>query len=589
MIDETLAQLSENAWYLDYDGSRYRFLTEPNANAIVAEEARNVPNSQVAQELEERIARAFPDDGPVKVRLRPTGPVDVPDESRLQLAVIHHDDVSVTSRHAMTPPERVIDTRDHAGGAGGFRMNRNGIVFLVADADRIDDMKGRVRFAMATERIANSPDRLLQFSPEVAKRVRALSDMAGLECKVAIARCYSHLYYPVNDKASAHLRHYEMPPKDKGLVPDKLTRTVVDALKEEGKISESKLAVDYLRQKAWPPGADEVLVSVLDGYQWKDHGARLILDPNVRRETIRDGVANGTWVYFDPDSQKTWSSGDPAAPAVLDGPALLYTPAKATELGLLRRVLRVDDITAVVTRLVSSADLRSALEHRLGYEPQKKDIQQVLARAASGGASAAVVIIAGEAVKGAKAATEAQIQRAYDPLQVMTPAWAEEIGVDRGLTSPKTPRPVEGTGTAGVALTQVADQVADRPNSPGIAVLHVTATADAGEGIKDVRSLGYIIPRLPRFEIAVNLNIVLEFGGLVKGVDVDLHGFAADYQRIETQLLSLADKALDVAGEMSLDLRPPSPMAHDSAEYEMVKKALVDVDPGEVSIKAELA
>jgi hypothetical protein len=589
VIDEALAHLSERAWYLDYDGARYRFRTEPNANAIVAEEARNIPNSQVTQELEERIAKAFPDDGPVKVRLAPTGPIDVPDEARLQLVVIHHNDESVTGRSATPPPKRIVDIRDRAGGAEKFRANRNGVVFLVADGDHVEEMRERVRFAMATERIAHSPDRLAQFSPEVAKKVTSLSDTAGMECKVAIARCYAHLYYPANDKANSNLRHYEMPAKDKGSVPDKLTKTVVHALRDEGKITESKMAVDYLRQKAWPPSDDEVLVSTLDSYIWRDHGAKLILDPNVRRETIRDGVANGTWVYYDPDSEKTWTAGGPPPPVVLDGSARLYTIEKATELGLLRKPLRVEDITAVVTGVMSAPNLRPLLEQRLGYEPQKKEVQQVLARAASGGPAAAIVVVVGEPEKGMKAATDAQIERAYDPLWVMTPAKADELGIDTGLTTSKTPRPVEATGTAGVAMAAVADQVADRPGTAGITMLHVTTTADPGEGIGEIRSLGYAIPMLPRFEITVTVEIALDFAGLSNGIHVDLQGSAAHYQALETQLLSLADRAAGVAGRMRLDLRPPGPMSPDGAEFEMVRKALVNVDPGEITVRGELA
>lgn len=588
VIEEALAALSERAWHLDYDGSRYRFLTEPNANAIVAEEARNIPNSQVSQELEERIRKAFPDDGPIKSRFKPIGPVDVPNEARLQLVVIHHDDATVTS-HNTTAPDRVIEIREHAGSAGGFRSYRNGVVFFVADADQVAAMKERVRFAMATQRIATSPDRLNQFSEEVRKKIIALADSAGLDAKVAIARCYSHLYYPVQDAHAHHLRHYEMPPKDKGAVPDKLTKTVVAALQDEGKIRDKKPATDYLRSKAWPKDATEATVHALDDFFWQDHSMNLILDPTLLKETIRDGVANGSWVYFDPDQSRAWTATDAPPPVALDGSAILYTPERAEELGITRKPLRIDDITAIVTSQMTGPELRAALEERLGGEPTKKDIAQTLARATGGGPAARIVVTLTDPAEGVKAATPAQIEKAaYDSLFILTPAAADEIGIDRG-TKVTGPKPIEGRGTAGVALGQVAEKALDTPNHNGIAVLHVTATADGGEGIGDIRSLGMAIPMLPKFEINVSVEIDLEFTDLTDGVSVEVTGPSAAYQTMEDAFLALAKKASDVGGTIRIDIHPATPIAPDGNAFEQIRKALTSVDPGEVTIRADLA
>ena len=215
---------------------------------------------------------------------------------------------------------------------------------------RFANLKDRVRFSIATDRIRNDQERLNQFPPEVRKKITALADEASLNTLVALARCYSHLYYPIQDAQHSHLRHYEMPPKDKGAVPDKLTKTVVQALRDEGKIRDTKPATDYLRQKAWQPkDAPEMLVSGIADYFWQDHSMALILDPNLLKEAIRDGVANGSWVYFDPERQQAWTSGDAAPPVALDGGALLYTPERAEELKLLRKPVRIDDVVGAVT------------------------------------------------------------------------------------------------------------------------------------------------------------------------------------------------------------------------------------------------
>ena len=132
--------------------------------------------------------------------------------------------------------------------------------------------------------------------------------------KVAIARCYSHLYYPVADAHNAHLRHYEMPPKDKGSIPPKLTKSIPEALRDEQKIRDTKFPTDYLKQKAWPKDAAEITASAIADYFWQDHSVAIILDSNLLKETIRDGVKNGTWVYFDADQGQGMDRQRPATP-----------------------------------------------------------------------------------------------------------------------------------------------------------------------------------------------------------------------------------------------------------------------------------
>jgi hypothetical protein len=306
-------------------------------------------------------------------------------------------------------------------------------------------------------------------------------------------------------------------------------------------------------------------------------------------DVIADGVTHGAWVYYDPAREKSWTSSDPRPNVVLDGPAMLYTLERAVELGLLRKTLKVDDITTVLTTKLTGVELREALEGSLGHEPTKKELTQVLARAASGGTSARVVVVVGEPSAGVKAATESQLERTpLDSLVVLTPAAADEIGIDRGTWPPKS-RPISARGTAGVALSSVADQVADRSDSSGIVVLKVTTTAGPGEGVKDVRALGQAIPMMQRCEISVSLDIRLEFSGLQEGVGIRLSGSSSAYQQVEDAVVALAKKASEVAGSMTLDVRPSSPMVPDNDDWRLVHKALTSVDPGEIEIRAELA
>src|SRR5690606_28757620 len=138
LVEEALAQLDHSAWHLDYDGSRWKFDTEPNPRKIIEDEKQGIPNSRVREELMDRIQGMFSPHGPVKTRVFPTGPEEVEDRPELRLVVTHFEMVSVTSRDASPPPEELVDMLGTHGVARSNRTYRNSLVFLVADRDQID-------------------------------------------------------------------------------------------------------------------------------------------------------------------------------------------------------------------------------------------------------------------------------------------------------------------------------------------------------------------------------------------------------------------------------------------------------------------
>ena len=74
VIGEALAEVEKVAWHLSWDGSRWRFITEPNANAIIAEEMRNVSNSRDECRARRSHSPDLPDRRPHQDRLLPGRP-----------------------------------------------------------------------------------------------------------------------------------------------------------------------------------------------------------------------------------------------------------------------------------------------------------------------------------------------------------------------------------------------------------------------------------------------------------------------------------------------------------------------------------
>ena len=501
--------------------------------------------------------------------------------------MLHHDDLAAVGRAASEPPSRLALLLERAGVAEGIRTYRNAQIFLLADEDAKDAMRDRVRASLAVNAIVDEPKRMALFSADVQKRLRSAHGAAKLESRIAVNRCYRHLYSPSADRSSAYLHHTELPPQQQGEAEKAQTRTILEGLRSEGKVRDTKPSTDYLRQKAWPRDGLSVSTKDVSEYFWRDHSTQLLLDPPLLRDAIRDGVKNGAWVYYDVRAARAWTSDGPPPGIEIASEAMLYDPAEAQRLGLTKRPLTWDDVERALADEMTGPKLRAELERVLGHEPDKGEILGVLARAAEGGRNARLVAVAGQpSATSEPLAAAAIVSSTLDDLTILRPEAARRLGVvvgDGGL------RPVEASGVAGVAFQQLVDRIGDVGAASGIAALSITASAEPGEGPRDLSLLGKAIPMLPRLNPTVHLDVALEFTGLQPGAEIRLSGSAADYQRVEDVVLAMAKHASAVAGKLRLDFRWSEPVKADSDDLDRIRKAITSLSPGHINVRAELA
>lgn len=598
VVDEALNILSTSAWHLIPDVGRYAFRTEANANAVIAEEARTIGNVQVTDEMEERIGKAFKTDGPITVRFHPSGPSEVPDHQNLQLVVLHYEDSPVVGT-ATSPSNRIIDIRTKAGAAEGHRANKNGVCFLVADKDHVASLRERIRKHMAITRILASDTRRTALGKAVVDRIDAIKGEAILEVRVAISRCYSHLYYPVKDAKNSDLRHYELPARDKGQVQERQTGVILEVLRNEAKIRTTSIPWDYLQNKTWPrdhtvsPPAykAEIRVTDLEAPFWQDPSLPIIVDVTYIKEAVRTGVTAGKWVYYDADQQKAWCHDDPPPPVQMTDNVFLYLPEMAAEKGLCRSEMTGADLEQVATTkgTATAAELRVALEAKLGYEPPKKTVVETLARVASG-AGSSIVVIEGPVEAGAKPATKSAIEKArFDNLTILTRAAAEAAGIAQDSATRTGPVMVKATGVAGPAFAQAAQKASEVADSKGIKTITVKATADPGEKVRDIRSLGSALGMVPKFGATVRVDLNLDFAGFASETIIDLSGDKAAYQKIEDKLLAFSDTCEEADGYISVAFTHAGGLIQpDGPEWTQLRTAISNVDPGAIELTVEV-
>ena len=56
LLEKTLSELEDKCWFLDFDGRRYRFKTEPSLNKIIADEMASIGRAKPKNELDNRIS-----------------------------------------------------------------------------------------------------------------------------------------------------------------------------------------------------------------------------------------------------------------------------------------------------------------------------------------------------------------------------------------------------------------------------------------------------------------------------------------------------------------------------------------------------
>ena len=552
-IDEALAATSQVAWHLVSDGATWRFQIAPNANRIIASEKANVANADITEELDYRIRSIFPSDGPVRAVHFPTGPADVPDEQQLRLVVFSYLDVTTTARHAHTPPEKVANVANRFGVREQNRTYRNAVVSLVADEDGIDAMRECVSFELAAQRVTTDNARMAQFDRDVAKTLKSLADKAVLQTRIAIFAAYRHLYWPARDPANQNLRHHDLPARDQGKVEQAQTAVIIEALRSNGKITDTAPATDRLEAAVgFSPSHPEVTTAQLAEAPWRDHAQAIVLNTSLITDAIATGVRFGAWVYYDPDQGRAWGLGDPPPPARIDGNVWLYTEERAQELGLLRRPVDQPAINTALAANGGSIDgsaLRRELHKALGGEPAKSEVLEALIRGARSGNCVVVLTDPSAAKNESKPLAADEILEAeLDSLQILTPEKAAETGVSSPPEDRGGPVTVRGEGdTVGVAFRQIDDAFEDRGGGP-VAGLTVTATAEVGEGARDLRALGYCVSQLPRFDCRVAAHIEVEYDGLDGSVSADLTGSVTGWRQVEDALLGLADRGSDVGG-----------------------------------------
>ncbi len=336
VVNKALERLADKAWFLEYDGHRYRFKTEPAINKIIADETSQVGTTKAKAELEGRIRQIWKK-GYFRPVYFPVEAADVDDDADLpKLAIIHFEAAKGTAADG-APPDLVRKIAQYSGTLETFRTYQNNVLFLVADADQVENMVEVARRYLAIGRITGDGGRMAEFNKEQQEKLKKARDAAELDVRIAITKAYKYLHYPTADASKAHafLQRETLPAQDQGDVEKDQTNVVLRvlrALKKTLTADDDTLSAIYAKAKAWDQNQASMSTEDLRRAFARKPGLRLLMDVGQLKKTIRNGVETKVWIYYDAGEQFGYDHESPPAAWQISDDALLYTLEEAARL-----------------------------------------------------------------------------------------------------------------------------------------------------------------------------------------------------------------------------------------------------------------
>ncbi|MGA9350241.1 MAG: DUF499 domain-containing protein [Anaerolineae bacterium] len=338
MVAKAAERLYDIGWFFEWDGRRYRFKTEPSLNKIVTDEMGLVGRTKAKAELDGRIRQVWKT-GYFKPAYFPSEAGDVDDDADKPKLVVIHYDAATSNAGAAAPPDLVRKIFDHAGALQGYRIYKNNVLFLVADEDQVENMVQVAQRYLAIGRITGDAERMGEFHEEQRKKLKKMGEAAELDVRVAITKACKYLYYPSADAPQKHsnLARETLPAQDQGEVNQDQSNVVLRVLKQLQKVltaDDSTLPAAFVKAKAWDTGQASMSTEDMRRAFARRMGLRILLDLNQLKKTVRNGISQGIWVYYDTPEQIGYGPESPSPMVQISEDVLLYTLEEARRLGL---------------------------------------------------------------------------------------------------------------------------------------------------------------------------------------------------------------------------------------------------------------
>lgn len=535
-LQKALDRLYDTCWFLEYDGNRYRFKTEPSINKIIEDEMQLVGQSKAKTELDSRIQGIWKK-GPLCPEYFPAEAADIDDDTKEPKLVVIHYDAASTGQGNDIPPDLVLKIFERTGVSEGYRRYKNNLLFLVSDKDQVEPMVKGMRRYMAIKRIVRDEERIKEFTKADREKLKSELDQAELFVRVAITRVYRWLYYPSADapKKTGYLLREAIPAQDQGEVQKDQSQVILKRLKDLNKVltaDDAPLPSAYLKAKAWPGEQSSMTTEAMRKAFTQKLSLKMLLDINQLKKTIRNGIEQGTWVYFDSDTQRGYGKGAPPPPLHISEDTMLYTPEEAERLGIWPPRETCPICGKNKSECICEPELCPVC---------KRPVQECIC------------------------------SKTVCPRCGKDPCVCEDT--------------LKAEGPPAQVLQSIYDQAQDR-GVMTLSSLRIRIEGMGPEAVNDIVALGLAVPQMGKADCSVNYQLTAEFGP-GHSFKASFNGAWDRYKRLKSVTDAFAKEASSASAQMNILLGFQEGLEIQDDRFSMIREILTSLQIGKVQVVAE--
>lgn len=337
-IDDARKRFVADSAYLDdKPGAPLRFLSQANLTQMIRRQEAQVDPIRARAELNDKVRSIF---GGTTLSLCafPTGAYEVaddPNDGKPTLVVMAFDAVHVRA-DALKVPQLIEQIWSQRGTQGDPRLNRNSLLFVVAETAQIEAMRKAMVTRLALEELRN-PERQRELADYQVAQINERYNKSSQALATAIQQAYRHVFYPSRNKVAgteADLEHTVIDGATAGDRPGDGQRQVITQLQNVGKL---RLPTDtpdsplYIRDRT-PLKKGQITTSKLRQEFYRDPALSMLVGDDLFVRLIRNGIDQDLYLYQNGDLLV--GKGDPVALIRIDEQSLVMTTAFAKERGL---------------------------------------------------------------------------------------------------------------------------------------------------------------------------------------------------------------------------------------------------------------
>lgn len=306
VIEDVRDAFKNAAWYMRYEGGRYRFTTERNLNKVIVEREGAIGDDRIIELLTAALPRVAPGQAPWRVEHRVNDSANLLDEARLVLGVLDYQHTIGTEVTAQTLDyaHEVLTQRGPAG-----RTNKNAAVLIAADDNALSKTRATARTLAAMRDLRADIHRLKRFNEEQREELLGRIAKAEERLPAQLVMAYRHLLLlgtDHNGNGGLVVDHVDLGPAKVG---DTITTRATEYLRSTDRLLDALAPAALLsaRFALLPADQDAIEIEHLLAAFFRYPRLPKIAAPEVLRTSLRNGVHQRVFALA---SGSTWDADD---------------------------------------------------------------------------------------------------------------------------------------------------------------------------------------------------------------------------------------------------------------------------------------